>query len=91
MEKPQEKLQWALSVGIYHGPSFGHRIEMWHGATVREPIMVELGWWKGLGIPEHVLQHASTMVHAALVEHLVTRYGVQGELPMKWSGDPEPF
>lgn len=85
------KLQWALSVGIYHDPSFGHRIEMWHGNTSRPPKLTHLGSWKGLGVPEPVIRDAETVVLAALTEHLVTRYGVQGELPITWAGEPEPF
>lgn len=91
MQQPKGKLQYALSVGVYHDPSFGHRMELWHGKTAIPPLVRSLGSWKGLGIPEPVLNDALTVVHATLTEHLVTRYGVLGELPLRWSGEPDPF
>jgi hypothetical protein len=91
VEEVEGKLQWALSVGIYHDPSFGHRIELWHGRTPVAPLVRPLGRWKGLGVPESVLNDAVASVDACLTEHLVTRYGVQGTFEEKWGHEPDPF
>jgi hypothetical protein len=91
MEPRKEQLVYALSVGVYHCSDFGHRMELWHGSVPRKPHCRELGRWKGLGIPEQVYTDALTVVHATLGEHLLTRYGIAGELPLKWGGEPDPF
>jgi hypothetical protein len=91
VKNPEGKLQWALSIGVYHDPSFGHRIELWWGSTARAPHVRSGGTWKGLGIPEAVLTELRAEIDATVTEHLVTRYGVAGELPLKWSGEPDPF
>lgn len=84
--------QWRMLVTVYHGPSYGHYMEMetltrGRGTTLH----TGLGNWKGLGIPEPVLNEARALIDAQFSEHLVTRYGVAGELPLKWGGEPEPF
>lgn len=91
MAETEGKLQWAMSVGIYHDPSFGHRMELWYGSTAREPKVISLGSWKGIGVPEGVLNLARAAIDAHFSDHLVTRYGIAGELPLRWAGDPDPF
>lgn len=90
--EPERKQQWHLLIQISHGPSFGHEITMQqklrgHDAGPRERI----GSWTGLGVPETVLNQATAIIQAVITEHVVTRYGVAGELPLKWAGDPDPF
>lgn len=84
--------QWNLSIVVYHDASFGHAIkaeQVWNGRQECKEHF--LGSWKGLGVPESVLNQARAMIDSIFTEHLVSRYGVQGELPTKWSGDPDPF
>lgn len=92
MREPNEKLQWTLTFQVYHSPTYGHKLLL---CTERglygDPHWKSLGSWKGLGIPEDVLTEARSSVMARIDEYLVTRYGVQGELPMKWAGEPDPF
>lgn len=86
------KLQWECCFTIWHAPDFGHKLELRTYTKGRDAARkTELGSWTGLGVPEQLVQDATTLVNAAIVEHLVTRYGIRGELPMKWGGEPEPF
>lgn len=88
----QAKLQWTMTVQVYHSRDFGHKILMCREKGLYGgPKWDALGTWKGLGVPESLLKAASTLVLAAFTEHLVNRYGVQGELPVAWAGEPDPF
>jgi hypothetical protein len=81
-----------MTVSVFHSSSLGHEIELtlWSvGRGVQQPV--NIGHWKGLGCPEKVLQEARTMVDAAFSSHVINRYGIADELPLKWSGGPEPF
>lgn len=92
MDYLPENYVYRQLVTVYHGPSFGHYIEMETAIKGRKHVTrVGLGNWKGLGIPEHLMRTASGIMVAAFEEHLVTRYGIQGELPTKWGGEPDPF
>jgi hypothetical protein len=86
-----EKWQWAMLVKVLHGPAYGHRIEMETRIIGRSSHVEALGSWRGVGIPEGVILPATAYVTAALHEHLITRYGIRDELPLKWSGEPDPF
>jgi hypothetical protein len=91
MTREDKPVFW-LTVEIRHGPAYGHRMELHLDAPHwKDPVIKELGWWKGLGVPESVLNSARAIVDATLTEHLVTRYGIQGELPTRWGGEPDPF
>jgi len=90
-KRPASTPQWTLDVTIYHDPAFGHRI-------VGRVLGRTGGWsdvgswaWKGLGVPESLLEDIQARVEAVIVEHLVSRYGVQGELPTRWAGEADPF
>ena len=91
MLNQQEKPQWRMGVIVYHGRDFGHRLELETQRQGQATRFTSLGSWKGLGIPESVLNEASALVMACLTEHLVTRYGVQGEIDFRRGGEPEPF
>jgi hypothetical protein len=52
---------------------------------------VGLGQWRHIGIPEDVLRTSSSLIVARWEEHLITRYGVAGELPGMWGGEQDPF
>lgn len=84
--------QYRQLLTVYHGPKFGHYLEM---ETItkgrRDGIRTGLGRWTGVGIPESVLRQSSALVIARWEEHLITRYGVAGELPLKWGAEPDPF
>ena len=84
-------VQWTLDVSVFHGPEFGHRI-------YARVLGQHGGWqdvghwtWKGLGVPEPLLTELNARLVSVITEHLVTRYGVQGELPTRWAGEPDPF
>lgn len=90
--KDDVKLQWTLTFQVYHSRDWGHKLLMCREKGLyAEPKWDSLGTWKGLGVPETVLKQALSTVVAAISEHLVNRYGVQGELPVAWAGEPDPF
>lgn len=91
MSTRDEQLQWSLCVRIWHGPSFGHQILATTQSRGRDALLHDLGVWKGIGIPEGKLTEAASTLNSLFVEHIVTRYGVAGELPFKWTGEPDPF
>lgn len=91
MREKNDKAQWALYVTVWHSQTFGHYITVETQTQGRHPKGHSGGSWKGLGIPEQVLSELNAMLQALVTEHLVTRYGVQGELPMRWAGEPDPF
>jgi hypothetical protein len=84
--------QFRLLATVYHGPAYGHYLEM---ETLtkgrRDPLRTGLGRWNGVGIPEDVLRTAGGIILATWDEHLITRYGVKGELPLTWKAEADPF
>lgn len=92
MNYDKRNWQYRQLMTVYHGGGFGHYMELERQIRGRnETHRTGLGQWNTLGIPEDVMRTSSGLIIAAWEEHLVTRYGVQGELPMKWAGEPEPF
>lgn len=91
MDHGPEKWQWAMLVKVLHGPKFGHRVEIQLRSKARETLTLEGGSWTGLGVPGDVLQSLRSQLDAIVSDHLVTRYGIRDELPLKWSGEPGPF
>jgi hypothetical protein len=87
----QRRAQWALHVIVWHGPSFGHQITIETQPQGREPWSQSAGSWKGIGLPGDVLQGARAMLDSIFTEHLVTRYGIQDELPFHVVSEGEPF
>lgn len=84
--------QYRQLITVYHGSNFGHYMELERQLKGRNAThRTGLGQWNGPGVPEDVLRTASGLIVAAFEEHLVTRYGVKGELPLEWGGDPAPF
>lgn len=83
--------QFVLTATVWHGPTFGHSVELETTSSRGALTHDNIGSWSTLGIPTQVLEGICTTVHAVLEEHLVTRYGVLDELPTRWAGDPEPF
>lgn len=84
MRRQTEKPQWNLGVTIYHGSNFGHRIEIWTQKLGQNPKLYDGGSWRGLGIPDDVLAGCRARLDSIFTEHLVTRYGIQDELPGLW-------
>jgi hypothetical protein len=91
MDYGREQWQWSLRVVIFHGPAFGHRLELTTHTKGRTPLVQSMGLWKGFGVPESLVTGARARLDSVFVEHLLDRYGVAGELPFKWSGEPDPF
>lgn len=88
----RSRLQWTLTVQIYHGPSFGHSIEMLTHTNGRDGETIDsLGSWRGVGVPEDVLKQARALVDAALTQHLLTRYGIAGQLGSDGLSEVSPF
>lgn len=86
------KVQWTMTVTIFHGPDYGHEIELvteTRGRPLHSTHDV-IGRWRGTGVPEEVVKGAHAMISAALWEHLVTRYGVRQTLE-GWGDVPDPF
>lgn len=87
MKQGIDKPQWALHVIVWHGQSFGHKIELETQRQGCAPSPIRsLGSWKGLGVPESVAELAQAQLGDTLYEHLVTRYGIQEELRLPFSG-----
>lgn len=92
MDYDRRNWQYRQLMTVYHGPRFGHYLEMerqWRGRD--STYRTGLGQWTNVGIPQDVLQSSSALIIAGWEEHLVCRYGVQGELPVGLGGEPEPF
>jgi hypothetical protein len=87
----KEVLQWTMTMGIFHGQSFGHRLECWVNVIGRGSFEAGTWSWKGLGFPEGLFPDIHARMIAVLDDHIVSRYGVAGELPRLWAGDPDPF
>lgn len=86
-----DRPQWVLTLTIYHGPKFGHCAEV-NTTSPRGPLTHDsVGSWRGLGVPESVLDGITAFVTGAIEEHMLTRYGIQGELAERWAGEPDPF
>jgi hypothetical protein len=84
--------QFRLLATVYHGPKFGHYMEMETRSKGRDATNRKgLGQWTHVGIPEDVLSVSSGLLVATWEEHLITRYGVAGELPLTWRVEPDPF
>jgi hypothetical protein len=82
MERPvTESSQWTLDVSVYHLDGFRH--------VVRAMVLSKRGGWQtcgqwvwtGVGIPEPLLNDVVARVDGLITEHLVTRYGIQLQLP----------
>jgi hypothetical protein len=86
------KPQWIMSISIYHGPTFGHSVEL---DTVSKRPMEDtsdvIGSWHGIGVPEEVYKQILASVQAVLSDHLVYRYGVQPALKDDWGSEVSPF
>jgi hypothetical protein len=87
-EEPIEVAQWTLDVTVFHSRGVGHRLR----ASVLDR---RGGWrtvgswpWKGLGFPEELLPDIDARVCSVIHEHLITRYGIAGQLPFRWAGEP---
>jgi hypothetical protein len=87
----EPRAQWTLDVTVFHGPEFGHQVKAAILSNRGNWMRCGTWTWSGLGIPAEVVTDIQSRVAAIISEHLVTRYGVQGQLPMTWAGDPEPF
>lgn len=73
--------QWTLDVTIHHGSGYQHLIQ---GRVLgRRGSWMDVGsWrWSGRGIPGSVVESLTARIEAVVVEHLVTCYGIQDELP----------
>lgn len=78
--------QWQMGVLVYHDQRFGHRIICLTQSPGRDGVAASIGSWKGVGMPEAVLNSARASIDTRFTEHLITRYGVAGEL-WQASGD----
>lgn len=92
MAEAEANWQYRQLLTVFHGPKFGHYLEMETISKGRDNgIRTGLGTWNGSGIPEQVLRESSALIVARWEEHLITRYGVWGELPELWRAEPDPF
>lgn len=90
--KPNDKLMWTMCVHVWHAPDYGHKLQIVTYRGFDGPSKYyDGGTWKGLGIPGMVLEQVRSLADGILSEHLVMRYGLQEELPIKWAGEPDPF
>jgi hypothetical protein len=90
MTTPRRPIQqWTLDVTVSHAPQFGHEIQA--QVLTRAGGWTQLGVWRwtGLGIPEDMLDDFRVHLDAIVTEHLITRYGISSQLPLRWAGEPE--
>lgn len=86
MEYDTRNWQYRQLITVYHGQNFGHYLEQEVVIKGREGTKrIGLGQWRGLGVPDDVLRSSSGLIIATWEEHLVSRYGIQNELPSLWS------
>lgn len=91
MDKRKELIKWQLGLSVSHGSAYGHKLELVEYSD-RWPLKVtQAGSWATSGVPEPVLNSARAMWDARFTEHLLTVYGVQGEIPRLWTGEAGPF
>ena len=91
MDDFKGKLQWAMTVSVWHGPQFGHKLLI---ATSNQfGTLNDVGhWnWRGIGIPTDIFSAAQGVAASVIADHLLFRYGVAEELPLRPGGDPQPF
>ena len=90
MKYDHQKVQWTLTVTIYHAPNFWHYVELATETAARGSTDDALGSWQGMGCPEIVLNGITAQVTAAIEDHILARYGVQDPLALRWDtgGDP---
>ena len=91
MDNPNGNPQWRIDVTVYHNQNEGHRLVMSTQHQGGEAMERTIGTWKGLACPLPVLVQARAVLDAAFSNHVFTRYGVNDEIDLRWSDEPEPF
>jgi hypothetical protein len=86
-EKKAPTAQWTLDCSVFHVDGYRHVVLA--RVLGRRGGWVSVGsWsWTGLGVPEPLVNDLQARIAAVVAEHLVTRYGVEGELPLRWAGE----
>jgi len=86
-DEPVEVAQWTLDITVYHARGFGHRLRA--SVLAKRGGWVTVGsWpWRGLGFPSELLPDIHARIEAVIDEHLLTRYGIRDELPLRWAGE----
>ena len=77
----QRRLQWELSVRIYHDNHGWHIVEAAQLSRGRWSEPNRLVRWRGIGVPAAALDLVTALVADEVEGHLVQRYGIQLELP----------
>lgn len=88
----RSKVQWTMTVTIFHGPTYGHAVELATETTGHLDWQTHdtLGTWRGVGVPSESLQEMRTLIDTVFFEHMVRRYGV-AETIEGWGDVPDPF
>jgi len=71
----QRKLQWELSVRVFHDNRGWRIIEMASFTHRGWSPPTRVGRWRGIGVPGDVVRLAGALAKTAVEEHLWTRYG----------------
>lgn len=89
MRDGTERLQWAQTLYVVHGRSFGHKIFLSTQIQRHEPE-VHVDWsWRGLGVPAEIVAQVAAYQGAVASEYLVNRYGVaDAEQEARWPYSP---
>lgn len=79
--KPRNLAQFTLDVSVYHDPGFQREIVV--QALTKRGGWIHIGSWRwtGIGVPGDLVNDLLARVDASITEHLVSRYGVQDEVP----------
>jgi hypothetical protein len=86
------KPQWSMTVTVWHGPTFGHVVDLQTVSRSRmEDLDICIGTWRGVGVPEDVYKGILATVDSVLGDHLVYRYSIQPRLDWSLGGEQEPF
>lgn len=87
----RERLQWEMATSVYHSPMFGHRLSVDVLLRGKSWSNVHSWPWRGLGFPNELLPEIRSCLDATVTEHLLTRYGIRGELGTSWAREVGPF
>lgn len=92
MTYDNSRVQWTMTVTVFHGPSFGHAVEVATETKGRPNLCTQdsIGSWRGVGVPERVMEGMEASLLSIFQEHIHRRYGVAPSLEGWWD-EPEPF
>lgn len=87
MDQAPAIAQWTMDITVWHGATFGHRVTCRVLGKAGGWVDVGTWYWTGLGVPGDLVDDLQARLASVITEHLVTRYGVAGQLDVRWAGE----